>query len=871
MRVRGAKEKGTVTGSIFTGEQMAYAPARAEGKTAATSGMPQLLVLSGDSEHDLDQVTTEVTESLAAVPASSLEEMARSLRSRRAGAYRRMLVSSSRDDALVALRARDPKRLLSSRPQASAGPTVFLLPGIGDQYVGMAHDLYLHWEVFRRAVDRCAELFERHLGRDIRALLYPSGDSWKRTARAQGYDMKSMLGRGTDAPEDADTAALNRTLFAQPALFTLEFALTRLWQSLGVEPDAMVCHSLGEYVGACISGVISLDDAVSLVALRAKLVESLPQMAMLSVLSSEREIQPLLPADVALSLINGPQLCVVAGPPPAVAELAQTLAARDITTVPVRSSHAFHSCHMLPIAAEFEAHARTIRASAPRIPYTSNVTGRWITREDTDDPGYWVKHLTRTARFSDALSLLWSLQSPVLVECGPGRTLAVLAGQHPDRQVAAVRNAVLPLRQRYENAADQQVFLTAVGKAWLAGLPVFRQGMQEVDSTQTSADSAAATRRSPEQRETAEATPAASASAAYIAPRNDLELSLTRACERVLGLPRVGITDNFFELGGHSLAVIKLITEMKQTAGLDIDLGEVFRTPTVAQLVESLGTAARKKVSIVVPLQPKGQKPPIFCICGIDLYKGFAVGLDEDQPVYGVYVPEEQAIIANVLQGSSSGLSIQRLVEAYYEAIVRFQPEGPYRLAGVSFGGLLAIALASKMRQNSAAVEMVFLFDTILPEGRRRIWRKWLLAHMKELASHRGPELLRRDFSRVRRKLFPGSAREQPASGTTQPPMADDRDRANFYQQFAEQQRAAFRGAYVQWNPDQSKLDFPVVLFRASIQDVGPGDVIEEDYGWGRYVGRSLSIVDVRGGHVSMLREPYVGDLARCARDWLPA
>jgi phthiocerol/phenolphthiocerol synthesis type-I polyketide synthase E len=852
----------------LTDEQIAYALTEAEGgRTAAKSDMPQLLVLSGDNEHDLDQVTAQVTDSLATGATCLLEEMARSLRSRRTGMYRRMLVTSGRDDALATLLARDPKRLLSGKPEGTTGPIVFLLPGVGDQYVGMAHDLYLHWDVFRHEVDRCAELFQRHLLRDIRTLLYPPGQSWKRTARPQGFDMKSMLGRGGDAAEDSDTVALNRTLFAQPALFTLEFAMVRLWQSLGVEPDAIVCHSLGEYVGACISGTISLDDAVSLVALRAKLVENLPQMAMLSVLLSERELQPLLPEDVAISLVNGPQLCVVAGPPTSISGLAQTLAARDTTTVPVRNSHAFHSRHMLPIAAEFEAHARTIRASGPRIPYTSNVTGRWITRGDLDDAGYWARHLTCTARFSDALSQLWSLKNPVLLECGPGRTLAVLAGQHPERQVSAVRNAILPLRQRYENAPDQQVFLTAVGKAWLTGLPVLREGMWDTDGTETSAESAPESPRSPGQQETVGSTPTARASDSYVAPRNDLEISLTRACERVLGVPRVGITDNFFELGGHSLAVIKLITEMKQTAGLDIDLGEVFRTPTVAQLVESLGTAARKKASIVVPLQPKGEKPPIFCICGIDLYKGFAVGLDENQPVYGVYVPEEQAIIANVLQGASSGLSIHRLVEAYYEAIIRFQPEGPYRLAGVSFGGLLAMALACKMRQNSAEVAKVFLFDTILPDGRRRIWRKWIFAHMRDLASSRGPELLRRDFSKVRRKLFPRAAREHSVSERPQSPAADDR--ANFYEQFARQQRAAFRGAYEQWNPEQSRFDFPVVLFRASIQELGAGDVLKEDYGWRRYVGSSLSIVDVRGGHISMLREPYVGDLARCARGWL--
>jgi malonyl CoA-acyl carrier protein transacylase/thioesterase domain-containing protein/acyl carrier protein len=732
--------------------------------------------------------------------------------------------------------------LAAREPVEDPGPAVFLLQGVGDQYVGMAYGLYQRWEVFRDELDRCALLFQQHLQQDIREVLYPPDHEWLQSRQPAGYDLKAMVGRSGAAPEDAASAALSGTSAAQPALFAVQYSMVRLWQSLGVEPQAMVCHSLGEYVAACIAGVISLEDAIALVAARAQLVAALPRASMLSVLLSEQELRALLPADVFLSLINGPKLCVVAGPPAAIDELEGALAARDVIAVRVRNSHAFHSSLMQPIAAEFAAHVAKVTLSAPKIPYTSNVTGAWITPEDISDPRYWVRHLTSTARFNDALRRLWELKDPVLIECGPGRTLTVLAAQHPDRQIAAARKAILPLRGRYEGVPDENVFLTAVDKARVNGLAVLSQ-------------------------------PAGSAatndSRSYVAPRNDLEISLTSACERVLGLPRVGITDNFFELGGHSLAVIKLVMEMKQTTGLDINLGEVFRSPTVAQLVEHLGTAANN-ASIVVPLQPRGTRPPMFCLCGIDLYRRFAQELDQDQPVYGVYVAEEQAIIADVLRGDMSGVSIDRLVEAYHDAIIRFQPEGPYRFAGVSFGGLLAIALARKLRQLGIEVQTVFLFDTLLPEAQRRIWWKWVLLRLKASVTRQGLRQLLRDFGKLQRKLSSRIAARRSTSGATAraPQAAGTGD---YYQQFIQQQRTAFRAAYRQWNPEQSHLDFPVVLFRAGLRDIWvPGYATAEDYGWRRYVGGKLSIVDVPGGHLSMLADPYVCGVARTAQQHLP-
>ena len=280
-----------------------------------------------------------------------------------------------------------------------------------------------------------------------------------------------MLGRQTDEPDDHD-ANLNTTLFAQPALFTIEYAMTRLWQSMGITPDAIVGHSMGEYVAACVAGVLSLDDALRLIATRAKLVNELPQGAMLAVTLPENELLPFLPEDLSISLINGPRLCVVAGPVAAVAELERMLTARSVICRHVQNTHAFHSRMLDPIVKAFQEEVSKVRLNEPTIPYISNVTGAWIAGDEATNPAYWAMHANHTARFSDALHHMWQLKNPILLEAGPGRTLGVLAMQHPDRRNAGHPVTVSSIRHHYEHQSDVEFLWHSVGTLWLSGAEI---------------------------------------------------------------------------------------------------------------------------------------------------------------------------------------------------------------------------------------------------------------------------------------------------------------------------------------------------------------------------------------------------------------
>jgi acyl transferase domain-containing protein len=439
---------------------------------------PHLLLWSAKTETALDQATHRLGEFLSANDSVNMSDVAHTLRvGRKALSHRRCLVCADRQDAMAALQESGSKRIVSGQAAEVRRPVILLLPGLGDHYVGMAYDLHEAWPVFRQEVDRCATILEPHLGLDIRSVLYPTSRSWVKNSGSSGIDLKMMLGRSTDPGESQDASNLNQTLFAQPAQFTVEYAMTRVWQSLGVTPDAIVGHSMGEYVAACLAGVLSLEDALRLIAARAKLVQALPQGAMLAVTLAEDELLPLLPDGLSISLINGPRLCVVAGPADVVARFAKTLDERGIIARRVQNAHAFHSTMLEPIAQALKEEVRQVQLHEPKVPFISNVTGTWITPAEATDPAYWAAHATRTARFNDALRDLWRFENPILLEAGPGRTLGVLAMQHPDRQAGGDPAPVSSIRHAYENRSDVDVLWHAIGKLWLSGAEIRWDGV----------------------------------------------------------------------------------------------------------------------------------------------------------------------------------------------------------------------------------------------------------------------------------------------------------------------------------------------------------------------------------------------------------
>ena len=206
----------------------------------------------------------------------------------------------------------------------------------------------------------------------------------------------------------------------------IEYALARLWMQWGVRPEAMIGHSVGEFVAACLAGVLSLEDALAAIAERGRLMQQLPTGAMLSVRLGEGDVTPLLNGELSLAAANSPRLSVVSGPEPAIGLLHQELERRGVGARRLPTSHAFHSSMMDPILDPFEKVVKRIRLRAPSIPYISGVTGTWVTPKQATDPAYWAKHLREPVRFSAGIGQLRLIPERLFLEVGPGTTLCTL-------------------------------------------------------------------------------------------------------------------------------------------------------------------------------------------------------------------------------------------------------------------------------------------------------------------------------------------------------------------------------------------------------------------------------------------------------------
>ncbi len=434
------------------------------------SQLPQLLVLSAKTGAGLDATANQLLDSLKSNLDVTMCDVAHTLQmGRKEFAYRKAVVCTDRQDAIAALSDARQRRISSGRAaESSRRPMIFLLPGVGDHYVGMARGLYDYCEAFRSEVDRCASILKPHLKVDLRNILYPESFGRETTHGSSRIDLKRMLGVGVNNPE---TQRLNQSIYAQPALFAVEYAMARFLQSVGIIPDAIIGHSMGEYVAACLAGVLSLKDALYLLVERAKLVADLPGGAMLAVVLPEAELVPLLGEELSISLINGPNLCVVAGPVQAIGDFEKMLAAKGVSTRPVRNAHAFHSRMLDPIGPQLVKRARHVQLHEPTIRYASNVTGKWISKSEATDPAYWARHASQTARFNDALHELSQFAEPILLEVGPGRTLGLLAAQQ-----AGVKNngitTIPSIRHDYENQSDVAFLLESIGKLWVAGATI---------------------------------------------------------------------------------------------------------------------------------------------------------------------------------------------------------------------------------------------------------------------------------------------------------------------------------------------------------------------------------------------------------------
>ncbi|MBE9093175.1 type I polyketide synthase [Tychonema sp. LEGE 07203] len=424
---------------------------------SSSSRPRQLLLLSAKTPSALDAATANLRSHLAENPEIDLADAAYTLQTgRQAFNYRRFAVCSDRADALELLESLPPLRTATRCAESRNPAVIFMFPGQGAQYVNMGLNLYESEPLFRSTVDRCAEILQPHLGRDLREVLYPGSD------------------------EATAAESLRQTFLTQPAIFTVEYALAQLWQSWGVTPQGAIGHSIGEFVAATIAGVFSLEDALMLVAARGRLMQDLPGGSMLSVRLPAAQVEGRLSGDLAVAAVNAPDLCVVSGPTDDLALFEQQLASEKIVCKHLHTSHAFHSPMVDSIVEPFAEYVKKVQLSAPTIPFVSTVTASWITAEQATDPMYWARHLRATVRFADGIKELWQDPNRVLLEVGPRTTAATLARKQSKDLKQQV--AISSLTDNPDNNAEWTALLSAVGQLWLCGVPIDWQSFYQEET-----------------------------------------------------------------------------------------------------------------------------------------------------------------------------------------------------------------------------------------------------------------------------------------------------------------------------------------------------------------------------------------------------
>jgi phthiocerol/phenolphthiocerol synthesis type-I polyketide synthase E len=374
-------------------------------------------------------------------PETNLNGLAHTSRTgRRPLKYKGAIAFRDREDLLAKLSA--GLSPANSKTAADKG-LVWMFSGQGNQFVNMGKELFTENRIFQETVDYCATLLQPIIGLDIREVMYPN---------KQHYDEAVAL--------------ISRTYITQPAIFIVSYAIARVFQSYGITPDALIGHSVGEYVAAALSGVMTIDDSLKAVALRGKLVYDLPEGSMLAVLLSEAELAPILPAELDIAVINSPELVVVSGATADIESFAAQLKKKRIVSKKLPTSHAFHSRMMTPCLHQFRDFFKEVSLHAPVIPIISTVTGQLLSGEQAQDHEYWVQHLVKPVLFGKAAAQkLSSTSAMVFLECGPGQSLesAVKRRLKPEDLHAAIGTL-------HENEKAVTALDTALGKLWIEGI-----------------------------------------------------------------------------------------------------------------------------------------------------------------------------------------------------------------------------------------------------------------------------------------------------------------------------------------------------------------------------------------------------------------
>lgn len=547
-----------------------------------------LLIFSAKSAEALATTSERVVDSLFEKEGLNLSDAAWTLQvGRKPFAYRKCLVvdgeGDSRDELLTKLRKAE---VCHVEPGDKA--VYFMFSGQGSQYQGMGRELYFSSgksalsRVYKRYIDQVFDLLPEEERAELLEIIY--GDS--------------------------DRQLINRTEYSQFAIFATGYALARTLMELGVAPAGLIGHSIGEVTAAAVAGSFELKDAVEIVRLRGRIMQAQKPGSMLAVLAPVAEIEGRLKGELWLALDNSSSNCVVGGSKDAVSRFAKELSESGYQAIPVKTSHAFHTPMMEEAAAEFAAKLANYTINEPQIPLLSNVSGSWVEEGSITEPGYWAEHILKRVNFTASLSELLKAEDGIFVELGAGRSISTFAMQHVDKK--AGQQFINLLRHPKERADDVDYLNERVGRLWAAGISLDWQALKgESRRRRLSLPTYVFDREhypidyvADEAFSLDSATSKVSDYAGLSVDLGELEERVLEAYNSVLGYDRIALDADFFSLGGDSLKAVSMVSLLKKSLGIDLDVTSLFSYTTPASLaayLHEIGKSESAGDSAIVP------------------------------------------------------------------------------------------------------------------------------------------------------------------------------------------------------------------------------------------------------------------------------
>ena len=426
------------------------APVREDSKSIKET---HLLLISAKTPSALDKMEINLSEYIKNHPQTPIHNIAFTLMTgRHHFQHRRYIVVSDTKQLLseiaqekISKISKVSKDKTYSNNERISSQIVFMFSGQGSQYIQMGADLCRNIPAFRQSVDECCQLLKTQMDIDIKSIIYPESKINEETA-----------------------SLINQTEYTQSAIFIIEYCLAKLWMSWGIIPSAMIGHSIGEYVAATISGVMSLEEALRLVAIRGKVMSKCPgRGAMLSINAGEQDVKQYLNDEIQLAAINAEDVCVVSGVVEAISQLEEELKNKGISVRRLHTSHAFHSKLMRPIVEMFQTELMKIKFNKPQISYISNVSGKWIESDECMSPTYWINHLLSPVNFYQGIRTLLESEFKLFLEVGPGQVLNSLTKRILKDEDCEV---LYSIRHPKEKINDYQFILNILGNIWSSGV-----------------------------------------------------------------------------------------------------------------------------------------------------------------------------------------------------------------------------------------------------------------------------------------------------------------------------------------------------------------------------------------------------------------